>query len=136
MGLNAELIASKAKVNLLGFEDSIRNKGYTELGFWHRRHDIHRFLEELYNCKFTKGYLFSRYKYHDQDMIDCLLTFNCIFFKLEKDDLFLFREKIKNGFIRLDHDDDGYVMNEDISFIDSALEYLDNEYHIYYKPNF
>lgn len=68
MGLNAELIASKAKVNLLGYEGSLRNQGYYELGFWHRRHEIHDFLKTLYEYKYPKDFLSKKYKYYNEDL--------------------------------------------------------------------
>ena len=120
MGLDMYAYKTKATINeATDFSD--QNLDSTEIAYWRKHPNLHGWMENLY-----------------YDMGGKADSFNCVNMKLDLDDLENLKEAIENdelpstggfffGAI------DGSERNEDLEFVDKAIEAINEGYSVYYN---
>ena len=120
MGLDMYAYKTKATINE-ATDFSTQNLDYTEIAYWRKHPNLHGWMENLY-----------------YDMGGKADSFNCVNVKLDIDDLENLKEAIENdelpqtaGFFF--GQTDGSERNEDVEFVNKAIEAINEGYSVYYN---
>jgi len=120
MGLDMYAYKTKATINE-ATDFSTQNVDSEEIAYWRKHPNLHGWMENLY-----------------YDMGGKADSFNCVNVKLDIDDLKQLKEDIENGDLPQTAgfffgQTDGSERDEDLEFVDKAIEAINEGYSVYYN---